>query len=60
MIIKWYNRDAISDQDMKRSEAVARRLLGIKSSITVNLPPAGEYLFQINEAFWHKYTEEGK
>jgi len=32
MIIKWYNRDSISDQDMKQAEAVAKRLLGKKAS----------------------------
>lgn len=32
MIIKWYNRDSISDVDMKQAKLVARRLMRRKAS----------------------------
>jgi hypothetical protein len=34
----WYNRDSISDQDMRQAKAVAERLLGKKEFDTPLLP----------------------
>jgi hypothetical protein len=46
MIIKWYNRDSISDQDMRQAKAVADRLLGKKKE-----SPDGITLEQLQEAY---------
>ena len=46
MIIKWYNRDAISDVDMRQAREVANRLRGKKKE-----SPDGITIEQLQEAY---------
>jgi hypothetical protein len=46
MIIKWYNRDEFSDQDMRRAKAVSIRLQGKKKE-----SPDGITLELLQEAY---------
>jgi hypothetical protein len=50
MVIKWYNRDRYSDQDIRRAKEVAKRLEGGRD--LHDLPKPGDYLFELDSSLW--------